>query len=227
MPSGVASVIEKAAGLGGPDGRIRTNPYWLSGEPHWTTMRPPKRALRCALGCVPCCRAWAWVVLHIPILESLHDAAVEASLTNEWECAMADIMLDARDFNHLRTFMEKTENAERNLSNAVIGLLRKGDWPSKKNASPTRKLCWMKLHSWGNRPPSTMPKVNLWQQWTSGSKPYHGSKKASQNLNDPVQRTHALIDLGRVLQDLGRTTKVRRPSPRRPPWVVMTHPYWP
>ncbi len=207
VQSGVASAIEKAAGLG--------SPRWADSDKSLLALRrtaldhdaPAETRVRCALELCPMLSRMGLGDVAHSMLESLHDAAVDAALTNEWQCAMADIMLDARDFNHLRAFIEKSEQAERNPEQRSDWLLRKGRLALEEERFSDAKALLDQAAELGQSPAidhaqgQSLAAMDEWEQavpWL---------EKASQNLNDPVQRTHALIDLGRVLQDLGRTTK--------------------
>ena len=211
LPDAVGShnpqVIEQAAGI--------STPLWYERGPSALSLRriaidttaPPADRVTAFLEVTPSLLRMGLISVASELLRTVESVLPDTDLMVSWKCMHADILLAEQNYAGLRALFDETDVSSHTQDEKNQWLLRQGQLAlAEERFADAKELLDQATHL------RESPEIALVRgQALAAMDEWEGAVEwlalAGSQLVDPLARAHALGDLGRVLQDLGRETE--------------------
>ncbi len=204
VSKGIASVIEDAAGVSSPRWDAQSGATLRLRRTVLNEAASANGRVDAALEAVPLLLRMGLVGVAQELLQAVEPLLAQTDGVNPWQCAMADTLIASRDWEAATRFLNEPSRTPKTDAAQSAWLLRQGQLAlAEDRFSDARNLLDQAgtleetpaiAHARGR----SLVAMDEWEDaviWL---------EHAARDLQDPMERAHALADLGRVLQGLGR-----------------------
>jgi len=205
--NGNAAAIEAAAGM--------TPSRWDT--PSGTTLRlrrmvlddtrTPTSRIDAALESLPLLLRMGLTRVAKDLLETVEPLLGGVPKGEAWQCAMADTLLASRDWTSAQQFLSETDRIPTSDTGKSAWLLRQGQLAHAEERYGEASELLDQASALEDTPEIALARGRALTAMDEWEEAVIWLERAARDLSSPMDRAHALCDLGRVLQGLGKDTE--------------------
>jgi len=206
IEQGNAGAIEEAAGVSSPRWDDHKGTSLQLRRVALDTDASPQERLEACLAAAPLLLRMGLGSVATDLLLEVEPVLGQTDLAGPWKFARADLLLAARDFEALHTFFDKEDVPASDNHARSQWLLRKGQLALTEEKFSEAKVLIDEAAELGDAHEIDHARGQVLAAMDEWEDAVTWLEQAADGLQAPLARAHALSDLGRVLQDLGRET---------------------
>jgi tetratricopeptide (TPR) repeat protein len=204
---GLAASIEEAAGVSSPrwDAQSGTT-LRLRRVVLDETLHPADR-VDAALNAVPLLLRMGLVRVAKDLLQAVEPVLSSTEHTGAWQCAMADTLIASRDWSAAQQFLSEPARVPSTVTEESAWLLRQGKLALAEERYSEANTLLDKAAALQDSPEIALARGRALAAMDEWEDAVIWLEQATRDLSTPIERAHALCDLGRTLQGLGRDSE--------------------
>jgi tetratricopeptide (TPR) repeat protein len=204
ISEGIATNIEKAAGVTSPRWDVQSSTTLQLRRLVLDESEPPTARVNAALEAVPLLLKMGLIRVAKDLLQTVEPILESTELNGSWQCTMADTLIASRDWEAAQQFLHEPERMPSTETAQSAWLLRHGQLALAEERFSDAKTVLDQAAALDDSPAIALARGRALHAMDEWEDAVIWLEQAAGELKDPMERAHALCDLGRTLQDLGR-----------------------